>query len=324
MMKHRDGLYKKFKKTNNYSYFLQYKTLRNKTNQTIRNSKLKYARSCLLTSPKEFWQKLRRFGIGGKGNSVESLTWSPDAINNHFSSVVPPANANVVNQSISDIQKKPCLYHPEFHFSIITDLDVLEAIKNVKSSSVGSDRISSHMIKNIITVILPTIVHLFNSSLGQGVFPACWKTAFVIPLPKCQIPETLSDLRPISILPFLAKVLEKIVHRQITDYLNDNNLMDPLQSGFRNKYSTSSALIHVSDDIMRAMDDSKLTVLSLLDFSKAFDSVDHLLLVNKFKYFNFDQTSLDWVSSYLSDRQQIVKIGNQMSQPCSILSGVLY
>ena len=117
------------------------------------------------------------------------------------------------------------------------------------------------------------ITNIFNSSFAQGIFPSSWKQAQVIALKKNIAPLTASDFRPIALLCFLSKVLEKIAHDQITEYLNSNNLLDPLQAGFRRHHSTQTALLKLTDDIRMAIDKKKVTLLLLFDFSKTFDTV---------------------------------------------------
>lgn len=144
----------------------------------------------------------------------------------------------------------------------------------MSSDAVGCDNVSRKMLVPILDVILPVLTHILNVSIDSGIFPNTWKDAYVIPLPKKSNPSTVTDFRPISILPFLSKVFERIVHSQLTLYMTKNNLLNPLQSGFRMGHSTTTALVKVTEDIRYGMDNKKLTILALLDFSNAFNTVD--------------------------------------------------
>ena len=153
-------------------------------------------------------------------------------------------------------------------------------------------------------------------------YPESWKKSLVCPLPKVKLPTTPNDYRPISILPAVSKALERIVHKQLTDYLNEHSLLDTYQSGFRPNHSTSTALLKVTDDIREASDASKATVLTLLDFTKAFDSVNIDLLLQKLRNLQLSETTVAWFNSYLRHRQQCVISDNRSSSWRYVMSGV--
>ncbi|KAA5589197.1 hypothetical protein F3G61_31385, partial [Pseudomonas aeruginosa] len=122
--------------------------------------------------------------------------------------------------------------------------------------------------------LLPAIWHITNFSLSSGTFPSLWRKAYVLPLPKIPNPSLPNHFRPISILPFLSKVIEACVHKQLSQFIFRNNLLSPYQSGFRPGHSTVSALLKVVGDIRTGMQDTKVTVLVLIDFSNAFNAVN--------------------------------------------------
>lgn len=144
----------------------------------------------------------------------------------------------------------------------------------------------------------------------------------ITPLPKVNNPVTYNELRPISLVPLLSKILEKIVYRQLNEYLSVNNVLPVNQSGFRKGHSTNTALINMSDNIIRALDKGQATVLVLLDFTKAFDTIDHSLLVAKCNYFGLNPVSCKFIESYLNNRTQRVVINNEVSCDLHIASGV--
>ncbi|KAJ4428824.1 hypothetical protein ANN_25817 [Periplaneta americana] len=153
-------------------------------------------------------------------------------------------------------------------------------------------------------------------------FPKIWKQAFVLPLPKVKVPTDPNDYRPISILPAISKALERIVHRQITNYMNEHKLFDKYQSGFRAGHNTSTALLKVTEDIREAIDSNKVTILTLLDLSKAFNSVNFDLLTHKLRNLHLSETAVSWFESYLRERQQCVVSGNRSSSWFNITSGI--
>lgn len=153
-----------------------------------------------------------------------------------------------------------------------------------------------------------------------------WKLSHVVPVPKIQSATELSNFRPISIIPVHPKVIEKILVDQITKYLNYNKLLNGLQSGFRKSHSTTSALTKVCYDITEYLDKTKFCVLTLLDFSKAFDSMNlitYSLLVQKLQYYyNFSNSACKLINSYLTNRTQQVKFMEVFSQIGFVQQGV--
>ena len=138
------------------------------------------------------------------------------------------------------------------------------------------------------------------------VFPSAWKTALICPLFKIRIPLSPSYTRPKANLPGFSKILEKIVHRQISQYIADNNILDPRHLGFSANLSTQIALLRLSDDVRRSIDDRKVIILIIFDFSKAFDTIPYLGLLKQFKAIGFSADALRWVYSYLTRQSQVV------------------
>ena len=210
-----------------------------------------------------------------------------------------------------------------FSFRNIDIFEMYKAFSLVTSNAVGLDSISIKFIKLLLPINEFYILHIFNHILTTSIFPTSWKIGKIIPIPKVSNPKIINDYRPISILPAMSKVMEHIMSRQITSYLKSCFLLNDFQSAYRPGHSTSSAILTVIDDIRRKTDSGKLTVLVLLDFSKAFDSIDHLLLQNKLRsIFKFDTSSCHLISSYLTERLQITYIGNLKSDVIKINSGV--
>ena len=131
-----------------------------------------------------------------------------------------------------------------------------------------------------------------------------------------------SNFRPISVLPILSKVLEKLVCRLLIAYLNENSLLYKFQSSYLKGFFTITALTCVTNDILNSMDNKEITLLTLLDLSKAFDSLDHGMLVDKFHKYGITGASLNWFMNYLADRTQCVKIGCSRSELLKVTCGV--
>ncbi|WP_419588267.1 RNA-directed DNA polymerase, partial [Thiolapillus sp.] len=135
--------------------------------------------------------------------------------------------------------------------------------------------------------------------------------------------DDLKNYRPVSNLSFLSKVAEKLVLSQLSEYLNANQLFSPVQSAYRPNHSTETALVKIVNDLLLALDDGKVSVLTLLDLSAAFDTIDHNILLHRLEHaFGITGTALSWIRSYLSDRDQTVVVNGLKSEPFRLLYGV--
>ena len=174
-----------------------------------------------------------------------------------------------------------------FEFQYIKETDVKSVIKSLAPNKAsGYDKISARVLKASCESIAPVISRLVNSSFQMAAFPKAWKIAEVIPVPKEGNSEELANNRPISLLPILSKVCERLAHKQFVEFLTTNDKLSLYQSGNRKMHSTETALINVSDNLLKAIDEKSASLLVLLDMSKAFDSLNHNLLLEKLLKFS--------------------------------------
>ena len=159
-------------------------------------------------------------------------------------------------------------------------------------------------------------------SLCTGSFQSRLTCAKVTPVFKSGDNTNMNNYRPISVLPTLSKLFEKFVYSQIYEYLIRFNLIFKNQSGFRSKHSCHTALTKLVDDLFKEMDNGNYTGILFLDFKKAFDVVNHCILLSKLKTYKLDSLCLKWFDSYLSDRSQRVGINNVMSSERGIKFGI--
>ena len=175
-----------------------------------------------------------------------------------------------------------------FALQEICEEDVISCINNVKSDAApGSDEIPSKFIKLSKCILAPLLSKLFNKCIKQEIFPDPFKLAYVIPIPKVSNPKSLDDLRPISLLPVFAKIFEKILERNVTKFLNKNDIITPSQFGFRINSSTELAVTTLYDKLLNNLNENKVTLSLFLDLRKAFDSVNHQLLLKKLTVSDF-------------------------------------
>ena len=198
--------------------------------------------------------------------------------------------------------------------------DIINSMPTNKSP--GIDKISMQVVKDSLPAILPMITSIFNASLTSSVFPSAWKMAEITPIPKEGDHKQANNNRPISLLPTLSKVCEKVVLNQVVSYLDINKRLSTEQSGNKKYHSTETSLIETTDTFLHAIDKKEVTAVVLLDMSKAFDSLDHEILMLKLQDVGMSLGALNWFSSYLSNRQQVVCINSALSGRLTVHSGV--
>jgi Reverse transcriptase (RNA-dependent DNA polymerase)/Endonuclease-reverse transcriptase len=256
-----------------------------------------------LATSTQIWNVLRNMGLIKEKSFVKILPGDLDDMAVGLTTV-PDIDQSKINYNYK-LASKP--EGEKFHFTHVHPLDIKKVLFEIDSSAEGSDGICVKMLKLIWMVILPTLSNIVNSSMQQGYFPTLWKKGILCPIPKIKFPKCIKDFRPISLLCTASKILEKVVHDQILNYVNGLNLMDPLQSGYRKLFSTSTALLRIAEDIRLAICKREVVLVVFLDYSKAFDCVDHKLLLHKLKQLNFSDSVLKWLQSYLANRECAVK-----------------
>uniref|UniRef100_A0A8C7XI96 Reverse transcriptase domain-containing protein n=1 Tax=Oryzias sinensis TaxID=183150 RepID=A0A8C7XI96_9TELE len=230
-----------------------------------------------------------------------------------------------INSTTHITIQRPPTHSKLTHFVPVTDQTVQEIITRLSSSTCCLDVLPTRFLNSVLNSVLPPITQIVNMSLQSGIFPEALKTAVIKPLLKKSglDPTVLNNYRPISNLPFLGKVLEKVVYQQLTDFLLLNNSFDVFQSGFRPHHSTETALIKVTNDIRLNTDDGKVSVLILQDLSAAFDTVDHGILLHRLQdWVGICGSALFWLKSYLEDRKYFVEIGSCVSDYMALTCGV--
>lgn len=187
------------------------------------------------------------------------------------------------------------------------------------------DPIPTNLLKKIVTVLLPSLVILVNKSLSSGCFPESFKRASVTQLLKKSSldPNELSNYRPVSGLPFLSTVIERVVLSRVNHHLSACNLLSANQSAYREHHSTETVLLAVNEVLFRAADTDSCSALLLLDLSAAFDTVEHSILIRRLTVtFGIGGTAIEWFLSYLSGRSQVVRTPSSTSEAVAVRFGV--
>jgi hypothetical protein len=255
-----------------------------------------------------------------KGKQIVS-DLSPDELNAFFTSVAnkncpktSSCNLSLINTSSSFKLD----FIPRFTPYLCSKL--LSSISNKKSS--GPDGISVRMLKLTFPYICNIVTDMLNRILIDGTFPNCWKIAKVTPILKSGSHEDPSNFRPISILPILSKIFEMHVNKCLQLYLSNTNQLHPLQFGFRKGHACGDAVRSIISHCINQRKQRISTVMMFLDFSKAFDCVDHDILISKLSSMGLKGSVLALLCSFLSDRKQFVNFGGHNSTVLPISTGV--
>ena len=179
--------------------------------------------------------------------------------------------------------------------------------------STGADQIPVKFLKPVADLIASPLTHIINSFISWSSFPTAWKRGRISPIPKTDQPTEPDHYRPISILPVLSKVFERLILQQMSAYLNQQDILQKSITGFRKGHSTSTVLLRIRDDIIKAMKKGEITLIAFADFSKAFDTVDYSIILRKLHAVGFSPSSLNWVLNYLTSRKQFVQINDKQS-----------
>ena len=325
--KQRDRLYNKAKRLNCPVLLSHYRALRKLIKDDIKLARENYFSSKLnaTNSYSKKWSLLNKLGVVGTRTNSPLTVFSAHELNTYYASVATahPLCSPIELASILSIPLN--MNAPIFDVKSLTNVQVLQAclaaLPKAKGRSV--DNLPLIYYRESMCVAAKYMTDIFNTSLITGIYPDAWKRALVIPLKKIANPATPSDTRPISNLAHFAKVFDKIVTVQLLDYLETNNLLSPLQSGFRKHFSTQSALLKITDDIRRGIDKEMVTILLLFDFRKAFDSVKHSTLLRAMRKLNCSDNFIRWFMSYLSGRSQaIVDLRGNLSDFIKLSSGI--
>ena len=266
--------------------------------------------------PHTVWRNIRSV-VAGRTRDDTSPQLSPSALNEYFVSVGPRVAAEVAGAA-EHAATLPCRLPRVgacgFSVSPI-DLDTLTiALYSMRNSpACGSDGLCARALKAGFPAVGYIILHIINACLTQSDYPPSWKHSLVHPIFKTGDPSDPSNFRPISIIPTIAKLVERIVQRQLYHYLSSNHLLSPSQHGFRPRHSTETALATVTDQILSAADGGEITLLCLIDLSKCFDIIDHDLLLRKLELHGVDN---QWFKAYLTGHTQSVSLRDRSGASC--------
>ena len=284
-------------------------------NKTIKEAKRTFYSECILTikkgDSKTFWKVTNNMlnrNVKTK-QDYNHINPNPHTVaekfNKHFT--------NIGSTILNSIEIKP---PPDINSLVtnscavfdITESDTLNEINNLKNKTTSVDGITNIILKQNAQSLVKPMTKLFNQCLTDGIYPGVFKQAVVTPLYKNGERGDLHKYRPISITPSISTIFEKLIKERISNFVNKHKIIHPNQYGFQPNKSTQGALTHLTSEIVKNIDQSKPTIVAFLDITKAFDTVDHTILIDALLKNGIRGRFLNLLQSFLKDRTQRVKI----------------
>ena len=248
----------------------------------------------------------------------------PNYINDYFLNGIDKLKENRPDKQPTHTYKD--YLSPSVNFSLfakpISDEEIIEYCNSIKTSAIGCDDINPNVFKRSIHIILKPLKYLMQLSFKTGEFPKMLKIAKVIPIHKSGDKTDIKNKRPISILSVISKIFERAMYSRLSDYFERYNLLTPHQHGFRKNFSTESATLSFTNYITKALNNNEYAIGVFLDFSKAFDCIEHEILINKLENMGVRGIFLNLIADYLAGREQRVFYDNKISDSRNIKYGV--
>ena len=317
----------------------KYKRVKNELTSELRTAKYNYFKNLFneCSNSSETWKIINTQVLNKPVANTKRLPTKLEAFSNPSLILTTDSQiANELNSYFSNVGKAlaqkipPVNYaceledYPEvFEFQQTSKPEVLATINSLKDKkAAGIDGISSKIIKLNAAELAAPLCNLINKSIVTQKVPLKMKVARINPLYKKGSPNRCENYRPISILPIFSKITEKIINSQIIKYLEESNILNPVQFGFRKNLGTSDALLSFTNKTLKAFNHGNCVLGIFIDFSKAFDTVDHNILLTKLKTIGFKRSAINWIKNYLSNRKQLTKINDSLSTASTITCGV--
>ena len=335
-IKRKNHLYYRMKKHPSEQNRSAYKQFRTRLNYILRKSERDYYANYLNANRnnlRKTWSVLKQivnknsrsktpeyFVINNK--KVSDKKDIAISFNNYFTNIGPNLSKNIPPSQNTHMDNMPERQTNSIFIKPVIEKEVENLIKSLKTTAAGWDSISSNIVKSMYNSFITPLTHVLNLSITQGVFPNCMKIAKVLPLFKSGDKTNILNYRPISILPVFSKILERLMYNRLLVFIDKHGLLYRNQFGFRTKHSTALALTVLVDKITNTFDTQDHMVGVFLDFSKAFDTVDHHILLDKLAHYGIRGLALQWITSYLTSRVQYVCFDNICSDRESIVCGV--
>ena len=246
-----------------------------------------------------------------------------DKFNNFFTEIGPKLASKINNSGKHFLSYLKDVNAPKISNTKLIDDELEKAFSSLKrNKSNGFDDISSNILLDTKKEIYTPLKHIFSLSLETGIFPDQLKIAKITPIFKKGDKAELSNYRPISVLPAISKLLERIIYNRIYAHLTTNHLLYKKQFGFQKNCSTDYAILELINEITTSFEQGRYTLGVFIDLSKAFDTVNHDILLKKMKHYGITGNILKWLNSYLANRKQYLSYNKKDTSQLEITCGV--
>ena len=321
-IEHKNKLFIQSKRHPDPEKIREYKEYRNKLTSIIRKAEISHYKSLFnehKNNIRKSWDIIKEIINKKSSRKCQSqfkvnnkLTSDSEKIANGFNKYfveVGPTLAQKCPQTNEPPTKwmKPPIPESIFLLPVMQD-EIIKLFSSLKNCGSGWDDLKTIPVKDNILHFVTPLTHVMNASIMQGVVPSQLKIARVIPIFKCDNPELFSNYRPVSVLPLFSKILEKLMFKRLINFVNDKNLIFDYQFGFREGYSTGLAMTHLVDSLVTSLDEQNVVLGLFLDFSKAFDTVDHTILFQKLEHYGIRGIALNWFKSYLQIENNMLNL----------------
>ena len=329
--KNRDKLYKKWKNNRcNKTYEKEYKIYRNKVNKEIFKSKQSYFHNLFVQhakDPKNTWKLINK--LRGKDKQTNKIirnfkNTEPDFLANKFADHFSDEIINIVHECDICTLSTRCLFSPNsmfLEYATVSEVRAILLSLNINKGP-GADNIRAEDLKNNANTFAPIITNIFNNSIDTSKIPTVLKKALVVPIYKSGVKDIVTNYRPISILSAINQIFEELFLTRLLKFIENNHLLSDKQYGFRKGKSTNSLLGEFSDKINTSLNKNLHTLVMFIDFSKAFDTLNHNKIIEKLYKVGIRGIPLKWLKNYLSFRNFKVKIESSKSAERNITHGV--
>ena len=339
MIRIRDKLHRRKKRQpENGDIRKLYNLFRNRTIREIKKSKKNYFTEYFeenKTNIKKTWDGIRSIiniknskqttinRLNVKGKIITNHKEIAESLNNFFVNVGPNTEKNIpLNPKVKPEKYLKNRNQLNFLITHISNEDVLDIINKLENKSTGPQSIPIHLLKLIPDLILVPLCKIINQSFMTGVFPDALKICKVIPIHKGGATDNLDNYRPITLLSIFDKIIEKLMHIRLYSFLQENNILYEKQYGFRKNNSTTYALIDISEKIKESIDQKKYGCGIFIDLRKAFDTVNHEILLKKLDHVGIRGVAIEWFRSYLTNRKQFVYLNGESTALKDVTCGV--
>lgn len=337
--KKKNSLYRDFIKHRSSEKEIKYKRYKNKLIDIIRKCKKEYYNNLLENNKndsKGTWNIINKIirkstnkpsypnYFTEKEKDITNMDDVVEGFNTFFVSVGPdlaekikPPQGGANSKHKIDRNSSTIFLHD------VTRIEIIDVVKNFKNkASIDENGIDMALIKKVIGEIVDPITHICNLSFKLGTFPTEMKTAKIIPIYKTGDKHLYTNYRPISLLPQFSKILEKLFVARLDSFIEKHNILIEGQYGFRTNRSTSMALTEVVEELTNSIDNKEYAIGVFIDLKKAFDTINHDILLHKLERYGIRGIGLSWIRSYIQNRKQFVQIGDYRSSCLNISCGV--